>query len=220
MGTAFTNSVRRLAMILAACCAGAGPLDPPGPRKPVMLEPGVGDMGPLSATNRVMPMDLREPSGFDRVYSLGKGADGQIVYARANGGLVATFRQADYMNTPYGKVSAVPPGTVFRIGRLSDFMVKPEEDGVRPDRSAAPGRSAAQSAIRRWAPTSPGPDRAAQSAGLSAGLNADAHASEADDVSHTMNTSESGQVWNSELYRRSRLCDLIDLAMRQPSAPR
>ena len=190
------------ALVAALALSGAGPFDPPDARNtPQPLDPGYGDMGPLSAQSRVVPMDLREPSGFERVYSLGRGPDGKTVYARVSGGLVATYTQSDYMATPYGAVSAVPPGTVFRIGKLSDFMNKPADSSAHSDKAVggSPNRSAAQSAIQRATLT---PNHLRSSA-------ANAAATAADEI-------PIGELWNSEPFRQSRVCSLIDNAFKTP----
>ncbi len=88
------------------------------PRALRPVEQGVADTGPLSASRRVVPLDLRVPSGFDRVYKFGQGSSSK--FARISGGLTAVFPRSNYAQGSSGVVAEIPPGTVFFVGRLPD----------------------------------------------------------------------------------------------------
>lgn len=78
------------------------------------LDQGIEDATELGASLRQVPMGLREPMNFDRVYSIA-GTDDLLM--RAHGGLYAVFPESTYQR---GSSNAmVPTGTVFYIGRSS-----------------------------------------------------------------------------------------------------
>src|SRR5205814_5078916 len=72
-----------------------------------------------SMSQRLVPVDLRRPTGFkgvfqfDRAVPFGKP---ETVYTRANGGLYAVFPRSVYLSAPGGLVPQIPAGTVFMIG--------------------------------------------------------------------------------------------------------
>lgn len=78
------------------------------------IDAGVADRGPLSRSQRVVPFDLRAPSGFDRVYAV-ETAEG-FAYERRSGALRAVFDQSVYVAGAFGPTPVIPPGTVFKIG--------------------------------------------------------------------------------------------------------
>jgi|GEM_PF-1631253 len=84
------------------------------------VEQGVADTGPLSANRRVVPLDLRVPSGFDRVYKFGQGSSSK--FARRSGGITAVFPRSTYIGSTSGLVALIPPGTVFYVGKLPDSL--------------------------------------------------------------------------------------------------
>ena len=88
------------------------------------VEEAVADTGPLSASERLMPQDLRVPASFDRVYRL-SGKAGQ--FARVNGAITAVFPRSQYVVTSSGAVPEIPPGTTFYIGGLPEGLATPPE---------------------------------------------------------------------------------------------
>jgi hypothetical protein len=82
----------------------------------VRLDAGREDTGPIATSSRLLPADLRAPTGFEHVY---RGADDSLV--RINGGLVATFPRSQYASSQSGPIPVIPAGTVFRIGLGSTF---------------------------------------------------------------------------------------------------
>lgn len=94
------------------------------------VEAGFSDVSSLSEPRRVLPVDLREPVGFDAVYRLTRhGPAGDVQsFARANGGITAVFPRSVYVPTRAGWSADIPPGTVFYIGEI-------------PDAGPGPGRS-------------------------------------------------------------------------------
>lgn len=84
------------------------------------VDQGVADTGPLSANRRVVPLDLRVPAGFDRVYQFGQGRSSK--FARVNGGLTAVFPRSTYNDRGFGTTVEIPPGTVFYVGKLPDAL--------------------------------------------------------------------------------------------------
>lgn len=103
-------AVAMLVVFVGGLCAGAEAIaqtDPP--LRP--LDPGRGDVGPLSQSLRIRPVDLREPSRFDAVY---RTAGDQLM--RIDGGLTAVFPRSVYRASPGGAIALIPPGTIFHIG--------------------------------------------------------------------------------------------------------
>lgn len=82
----------------------------------VRLDAGREDTGPIATSSRLLPADLRAPTGFEHVY---RGADDSLM--RISGGLVATFPRSQYAGSQSGPVPLIPAGTVFRIGLGSAF---------------------------------------------------------------------------------------------------
>lgn len=77
------------------------------------VDPGRQDTGPMAESLRLLPFDLRHPTGFDQVYRV-PGQEG--MFMRMDGGLTAIFPKGVYSQTPFGDLPEVPPGTVFHIG--------------------------------------------------------------------------------------------------------
>lgn len=94
------------------------------------IDQGLADQTPLSAASRVVPLDLRQPMGFDQLFRLtgpgerletrtgsGSSVGGGGLFFRFSGGLVASFPRSVYADAPGGLVPLIPPGTVFSIGQ-------------------------------------------------------------------------------------------------------
>jgi hypothetical protein len=88
------------------------------------VEEGVADVGPLSMSQRLVPVDLRTPTGFQGVYQFQRAVPfgkAETMYARASGGLWATFPRSVYVAAPGGLAPEIPAGTVFMIGRPPEY---------------------------------------------------------------------------------------------------
>ena len=86
--------------------------------KPV--DQGFEDQGPLAASRRLAPTDLRAPSAFDRVFRVTNGGRDTGSFARVQGALVAVFPRSQYNLTSKGLSIPTPAGTVFHIGAPRD----------------------------------------------------------------------------------------------------
>jgi hypothetical protein len=86
------------------------------------VEPTVGDLGPLNTGGRVMPVDMRAASNFDRLYKLdvkprffGDRSLGEY-YMRRSGAVAAIFPRSSYRMVRGGLAAEVPAGTIFSLG--------------------------------------------------------------------------------------------------------
>lgn len=98
----------------------------------VPIDPNTSDASLLGLSFRQMKVDLRRPTGFDRVYRLpraglgaggfggGTGVERAQRYARVSGGLAAVFPRSEYVqvNEAGDSVAVVPPDTRWVIGDL------------------------------------------------------------------------------------------------------
>lgn len=107
------------------------------------VEPNIGDVGPLSTSSRLLPLDTRLPTNFDRVYRIPGSSKGVATFnsapgqedklVRISGGISAVFSRSDYFRTRKGKLAtAIPPGTVFHIGRIPDSVLGIAPEPARP----------------------------------------------------------------------------------------
>lgn len=140
-----------------------------------VVDPGVGDLGPLGVSTRSLPVDLRSPSGFDRVYRVPGSTRGVGAFtttpagerlARVDGGITAVFDRSEYIQTKKGIRPVFPANTVFYIGdspllNLPDSgrprdrsvnAVSYASDTLASSLAAAPPRSAALAADFRVHP--------------------------------------------------------------------
>jgi hypothetical protein len=120
-----TASLGVAILALGAAPSGAAG-QPPGAR---LVEQGVADVGPLSLSHRLLPRDLRRPTGFDRVYELTRttafGTEQTLI--RIDGAVTAVFPRSVYRGIAPGvSVADIPPGTIFYIGRLPPEFDPPE----------------------------------------------------------------------------------------------
>lgn len=171
------------------------------------VDQGVADRNPLSASERVVPLDLRQPTGFERLFEI-TGPGGRLetrgtgggVFFRVSGALVATFPRSEYVGTPIGERAVIPAGTVFSIGGPRPWM--PTEGatvrstvGLGPERSAG-ALGVPQSAIR-----------SARRAASASEAEAERPASEA-----RREAAAPESLWTSEAHRRATLERLIRTA--------
>lgn len=110
---------------------------------PNPVEQGVGDVNPLSQSQRVLPVDLFVPTRFEKVYKLqdvirrGDGMQSstanQSGFVRFSGGVAAVFPFSTYEPTARGNVATIPAGTIFHLD------LRPATPGdVRFDASPTP----------------------------------------------------------------------------------
>ncbi len=122
---------RAIPPLALACLAGPtiaqtylGPLPDPlgGPVGGIdaqPIAPGTADTGPLTRSPTMEPIDLRLPSGFNRVYLLQTDdpTDNDL-FARGDGAVTALFDRSVYDRTG----ARIPPGTQFVIGEVPDWL--------------------------------------------------------------------------------------------------
>lgn len=85
------------------------------------VEPIVGDANPLAAPGRNLPANLRIPNDFSGVYRVPVNANTPYAgwYARAHGGVIAVFPQAEYAyKKKQGLVPLIPGGTQYLLGGI------------------------------------------------------------------------------------------------------
>jgi hypothetical protein len=213
---------------LAQAPAGGGTGGGAGaPARLVPVEQGVGDVGPASRSLRVAPLDLRQPSDFDRVYRIpsgvgpGVGRGGLLAppgpgdrFARVNGAVTAVFPRSQYTVTSRGLVPDVPAGTVFYIGRLPAGEVGA---GRSPGEGAAAGGARVGVGVGAEGPLNGGAVGAlpsgrveAETVGGPAPVNAPPPGPLGRDRS-----SPAGGVLTDEGYRRARVRELVMEAARR-----
>jgi hypothetical protein len=118
------SPVRRVSGLSAA-----GPLRAPFE----VVDAGREDTGDLATSIRRLPLDLRLPTGFDRVYRV-PGRDD--LYMRANGALYAVFPKSEYRATRSGERPVTPTDVVYRIGLAPEgpLVPPPAPNAARIDR--------------------------------------------------------------------------------------
>lgn len=124
---------------------GVGSFTNPANRDQTVLVPiasGTTDVSPVSTSLRALPVDLRAPQRFDRIFAVRNAAPGDLRggtilnfggsnvaassapldagnaewFARVDGGIVALFPRSAYVQTPGGTIAEVPAGTIYAIG--------------------------------------------------------------------------------------------------------
>ena len=166
---------------------------PPGARP---VEQGVGDVGPLSESTRVLPRDLRKPRGFDRVYEISRttplGTTEQTLI-RIDGAVTAIFPRSVYTVGSAGWIAETPPGTIFHIGRLPpEFDLPDVERPLSPLAiNLAADFSARQVPVSGNRPPSPGSRRAPAS---------------------DVQLADPPSIWTHEDFRQHRLAQMLRAA--------
>jgi hypothetical protein len=187
---------------LLLCCATAHaqgvqparPSEPSSPRTPGQpyeeVEQGVEDIGPLGQSLETPMLDLRVPTGFERVYLA---PDGSGNLMRINGALHAVFPRSEYIATQWGAMPVVPAGTVFHLGAPREWTI--DANGVATDRATAP-MGASPLRVSNRIDTSVGGADPAQSL-------------RSEVASHTPPT-----VMTDEAYRRARMASILEAALQ------
>ncbi len=79
------------------------------------VDQGVSDLGELNTSNRLIPIDLRQPNDFGRLYEA-PDSSGRLM--RISGGLSAVFPRSEYAASAGFIFPVVPAGTEFFIGPM------------------------------------------------------------------------------------------------------
>lgn len=113
-----TNTQSTLACVALIAMAGVAhaQVDPRsrGAESLQPVEAGSVDSSPLAGSMQIMPIDLRQPTGFDQVYRVDTGHGS--AFARMDGGLRAVFPRSEYGLGPNGVEAQIPAGTTWVIG--------------------------------------------------------------------------------------------------------
>jgi hypothetical protein len=168
------------------------------------VDQGVADQNPLSVGARVVPIDLRSPMGFERLFRLTGPGDrletrgdvaapdgGRGLFFRFSGGLVASFPRSVYADAPGGLLPLIPPGTTFSIGERPAWGPTPAASYTTAHaRGSPPQRRAVLS-------SSNGAGGTARS-----GANPSSNPSDARPAASRVPAREIESLWSSEAYRR------------------
>lgn len=161
------------------------------------VDQGVADRTDLSSSYRDMGIDLRAPMYFDRVYKVDarsrllRGMKGfqNGAYARAHGGLVAVFPKGAYRPVAPGvDMAQVPPGTVYTLAESDRMSHVQQGDQPTPTQRELP---------------KPVVQRIDQP-----------RITQPIDITFAPGQSTSFSIWTDEDYRRRRVVQLLDIAMR------
>ncbi len=159
-----------------------------------------GDAGPLNQSLRQMPVDMRQPTGFEFIYRV-PGADGLLT--RIDGGMAAVFPRSVYSSTRGGGViPLIPPGTVFHVGGLRDFVPPPASPWAsRPGPGEFVPHSMAQPIVRKLVARTPG------SAGSPL-------------MTVPASSEPTVSIWDDEFYRRDQINTLLGVGIRRWPTPK
>ncbi|MEY5060498.1 MAG: hypothetical protein RIS45_419 [Planctomycetota bacterium] len=83
-----------------------------------VVDQGVEDRGGFEKSLRVLPLDMRVPTGFQQVYRVPGRED---LLMRGNGALFAVFPRSVYQRTPIGTIPLAPADVHFSIGMPGGF---------------------------------------------------------------------------------------------------
>lgn len=83
-----------------------------------VVDQGVEDRGGFEKSLRVLPLDMRVPTGFQQVYRVPGRED---LLMRGNGALFAVFPRSIYQRTPVGTLPLAPADVHFSIGMPGGF---------------------------------------------------------------------------------------------------
>jgi hypothetical protein len=191
--------------------------------QPVLTPVEAGeDSNPLRVGLRRQRVDLRGPSGFDRLYRVSPGAviGGVTIkeggYARISGSTVVVYPRGSYSQVAPGVARAdVPAGTMYlQASNVSELIGSPQ---TRASTSQQRAQSQSEAARNTLAPanttsTLPRALNARLSEGATPSLPRDADAPTTI-VSSAMNDMPS--LWDDESYRQRRIGAMIQAAALQ-----
>lgn len=219
-GTGNISKGRIAAALLAAGCSCAHAQPGAGPSSLLVpVEPIRGDATPLSVSQRIMPVDLRQPLGFERVFRVD--AQGQptpaesSLFARKGAAITALFPQSLYEDTRWGPFVAVPPGTVFLIGVADEDLIRAAGNLLGRSIPQAPG--AAEAPRSPWyadysASLAAGESRESLTAHPGGPRTRDESARTPGSMETDASPTQPRTIWNDDLYRRERIAALLDAA--------
>ncbi len=162
------------------------------------VEPEVGDSPGVYGDGRIQPLDLRLPSNFDAVYRITRETPtGEVraLFSRQDGAVKAVFPRSVYVNTPWGRLPAIPPGTVFQLDT--------SPAGATPPGDAAPARRSGHAVDLR------APSEALDSVPPGAVVTPAARGGDAPDP----------LTWHDSFARAERLRVLLGVAATPPPIP-
>ncbi|RNC81292.1 MAG: hypothetical protein ED559_05730 [Phycisphaera sp.] len=167
--------------------------------KPV--EEGFEDVSPLASPNRLEPIDLRRPTGFEQVYEITT-PTGEKAFVRIDNGLVAIFDRSDYLA---GTDRAfIPPNTRFKIG-TQGLTARSDQTIETTPASGRIDRRVSNRVPNRPAGFRPAQQRAEQ-----------AQESEEEGDRNVAAVEGPPSIVTNEIYRRLRLTQLLLDAIEKP----
>lgn len=175
--------------------------------QPIPVEQGIGDLNPLQTSNRLVPLDLRQPAGWDRVYRLSgdpRMNNGSGLFARISGGITAVFPWSTYEPTRRGdQVPTVPPGTTYYIGGVPRSVIDATPTPASTEKSFNYVDLSARPAS---------PERPTHQADNSVQTSARHVLRGEAPADRTPSNAAPPSIWTSESYRRARLEQLLTRA--------
>jgi hypothetical protein len=192
------------------------------------------DINPLRVGLRRQRVDLRGPSGFDRLYRVTPGAviggvtikDGG--YARISGSTVVVYPRGAYSQVAPGVVRAdAPAGTMYlQVSDVSALIGSPQQrsqrsmDGAQSQIGANQASANPAGTARATPPSANTMLPRALNARLTGEPQADAaqptDAMRSETTITSTATSSLPSLWDDESYRQRRLGAIIDAAAREP----
>jgi hypothetical protein len=185
------------------------------------------DINPLRVGLRRQRVDLRGPSGFDRLYRVAPGAviSGVTIkdggYARISGSTVVVYPRGAYSQVAPGVVRAdAPAGTMYlQVSDVNALIGSPQQraqrsmDGAQSQLSANQA-SANQATQVRSGSTLPRALNARLTGEQQAGGSQPTDAPPSETTITSTSTSPLPSLWDDESYRQRRLGAIIDAAAR------
>ncbi len=86
----------------------------------IPVDAGAEDRGAIGSSLRVVRSTYQQDHSFEKLYKVAGSDD---IYVRKSGGLLAVFRNSEYISTPAGDIPIVPAGTVYCIGEIRPELI-------------------------------------------------------------------------------------------------
>jgi hypothetical protein len=200
------------------------PSNPDRTLRLIPIEAGIEDVSPLAVGLRTVPIDLRAPLDYDRVYRvegdlsrfglMSASTPDAAWYARASGGTLALFPRSEYVPTRRGAMPVVPANTTFLMGVPSVVTTLAAPGGANaPQWNATPATRRADGpqrptqappSARDGAPTSAAASAATATPTAPRPPNPTANA-----ASDPASNPAPDTIWTSESLRTTRLSALL-----------
>ena len=105
----------------------APPSNPVTSERLTPVEPALADIGPRGISQRIMALDRRKPTDFDRIFRVTSDSTDPNatapMFARKSGGLTAVFPRSQYRGSGGGSLTVeLPADTRFIIGESSPLL--------------------------------------------------------------------------------------------------